>query len=122
MWHRLPPVLACFRRTLQHRQECLCHTRKVAHGIKFHGRNAALLILAGAAIIFFWRPIVSLIGKVIDLSMFLVAVSVLPLVVLALGWFIYSVWGKAYFRAWHINHLRNARLLKEASRRGEHTE
>jgi hypothetical protein len=85
--------------------------------MKFHGRNAALLILAGAAIIFFWRPIVSLIGKVIDLSMFLVAVSVLPSIVIALGWFVYSVWGRAYFRAWHINHLRSARLLKEASRR-----
>ena len=84
---------------------------------KFRGRGAALLILAVAAMIFFWRPIVSLIGKVIDVSMFLVAVSILPLIVLALGWFVYSVWGRTYFRAWHINHLRSARLLKEASRR-----
>jgi uncharacterized membrane protein YkgB len=89
----------------------------MAQGIKFHGRNAALLILAAAVMIFFWRPIVSLIGKVIELSMFLVAVSFLPLIVLVLGWFLYSVWGRPYFRAWHINHLRSARLLKEAARR-----
>jgi hypothetical protein len=89
----------------------------MADRIRVHGRNAALLILAVAAIIFFWRPIVSLIGKVIDLSMFLVAVAVLPLAVLALGWFVYSVWGRAYWRAWHINHLRSARLLKEAADR-----
>jgi hypothetical protein len=75
-----------------------------------------------AAIVFLWRPIVSLIGKVIDLSMFLVAVSILPLIVLVLGWFVYSVWGRAYFRAWHINHLRSARLLKEAAGRRDTAE
>jgi hypothetical protein len=86
-------------------------------GIRSHSRKALVFILAVATVVLFWRAIVSLIGKVIELSMFLVAVSVLPLVVLALAWFVYSVWGKAYFRAWHINHLRNARLLKEAARR-----
>jgi hypothetical protein len=86
-------------------------------GIKPGVRNAVVIVVVVAAIILFWRPIVSVIGKVIDVSMFLVAVSILPLIVLALGWFVYSVWGRAYFRAWHINHLRSARLLKEASRR-----
>jgi uncharacterized membrane protein YkgB len=89
----------------------------MAQRIKFHVRNAALFILAAAVMIFFWRPIVSLIGRVIDLSMFLVAVSFLPLIVLVLSWFVYSVWGRAYYRAWHINHLRSARLLKEAANR-----
>ena len=87
--------------------------RRIKPGV----RNVAVLILAVAVIVFVWRPIALLIGKVIDLSMFLVAVSILPLIVLVLGWFVYSVWGRAYFRAWHINHLRSARLLKEASRR-----
>jgi hypothetical protein len=89
----------------------------MAKAIKLSVRNATLLLLAVATIVFFWRPIVSLIGGVIDLSMFLVAVTFLPLMVLVLGWFVYSVWGKAYYRAWHINHLRSARLLKEAANR-----
>jgi hypothetical protein len=39
-----------------------------------------------------------------------------PLVTLA--WFIFTVWGRTYYRAWHINRIRNARLLQRLTRRG----
>jgi hypothetical protein len=84
--------------------------------------RALLLLLAMIVIVRFWRSVTFLIGHLFGLSMFLVSVSVLPLALLALGWFLYSVWGKPYFRAWHINHLRNARLLKEAAGRRETAE
>jgi hypothetical protein len=42
----------------------------------------------------------------------------LPLAVITLVKFVYSVWGRAYFRAWHIRRIRNARQLREAIERG----
>jgi positive regulator of sigma E activity len=74
--------------------------------------SAALLVAAG---IVFLRPIVNLLTGV---SMFVVSVFFFPALFVVLGWFLFSVWGKVYFRAWHIRRIRNARDLREAVERG----
>ena len=75
--------------------------------------------LAGVVVIalafFFFRPVVQVVAGV---SSFLVSVLFLPAVVLVLAWFVFSVWGKAYLRAWHIRRIRSARDLREAIERG----
>jgi hypothetical protein len=75
----------------------------------------ALLILLLTLAIVFLRPVVKVLTGI---SMFLVSAFFLPTVVVVLGWFLFSVWGKVYFRAWHIRRIRNARDLKEATERG----
>jgi hypothetical protein len=77
----------------------------------------ALVILV--AVFFFARFILAFILGLISLSMALVQVLAPLLVLFTLGWFVYRVWGKAHFRAWHINRIRNARYLKEAVERGK---
>ncbi len=75
---------------------------------------AAIAVLLAVAIVFF-RPVVQVLTGI---SMFVVSVFFLPAVAVVLGWFVFSVWGKAYFRAWHIRRIRNARYLREAIERG----
>lgn len=76
-------------------------------------------VLAGVMVIavafLFFRPFVQVVTGV---SSFLVSVLFLPAAVLVLAWFVFSVWGKAYLRAWHIRRIRNARDLREAIERG----
>lgn len=76
---------------------------------------AAAVVIAVAFL--FFRPIVEVVTGV---SSFLVSVLFLPAAVLVLAWFVFSVWGKAYLRAWHIRRIRNARDLREAIERGRH--
>lgn len=75
--------------------------------------------LAGVVVIalafLFFRPVVQVLAGV---SSFLVSVLFLPALVLVLAWFVFSVWGKAYLRAWHIRRIRSARDLREAIERG----
>lgn len=73
--------------------------------------RALVLTLIIAVILFFGRAI-------LDVSMFLISVLLLPVLFLVLGWFIFSVWGRTYLRAWHIRRIRNARDLREAVERG----
>jgi membrane protein implicated in regulation of membrane protease activity len=53
---------------------------------------------------------------------YLFAVVMLPLMLFALMKFAYSVFMRPYLRAWHINHIRNARHLKEAVQRSRREE
>lgn len=71
--------------------------------------------LLAALVIILLRPVVEVLTGI---SMFVVSVFFLPVALLVLGWFVMSVWGKAYLRAWHIRRLRNARYLREAMERG----
>lgn len=70
-----------------------------------------ILALIIAVILFFGRGI-------LDVSMFLTSVLLFPALFLVLGWFIFSVWGRTYLRAWRIRRIRNARDLREAVERG----
>lgn len=74
---------------------------------------AAVVVIAVAFL--FFGPIGRLVTGV---SSFVVSVLFLPVVVLVLLWFVFSVWGKAYLRAWHIRRIRSARDLREAIERG----
>jgi hypothetical protein len=49
---------------------------------------------------------------------YLFAVVMLPLMFFTLLRFAYSLFLRPYFRAWHINRIRNARYMKEVMRRG----
>ncbi len=56
------------------------------------------------------------------LSIFTVGASLayisLPVLALAvLAWFVWRTWGRILWRANHINHIRERRLLDEAARR-----
>ena len=50
---------------------------------------------------------------------YLFAIVALPIMLLALVKFGYSVFMRPYLRAWHINRIRNARQLQEVIRRGQ---
>jgi hypothetical protein len=59
-----------------------------------------------------------LLVAVLYLAAYIFLAIALPLTFFTLTKFVYSVWGKAYFRAWHIRRIRNARQLREAVERG----
>jgi hypothetical protein len=74
---------------------------------------AAILIIVG--VLYFFRPLLILVGGSL---MLLVSVLLLPAGALVLLWFVYSVWGRVYYRAWRIKRFRNSRDLREAVERG----
>jgi hypothetical protein len=78
---------------------------------KLVAQGALLMLLIIGGFVLFGKAIA-------DLSMFLVSVFFLPAAIAVLGWFVFSVWGRTYLRAWHIRRIRNARYLREAVERG----
>ncbi len=90
--------------------------------IRFTAKRVILAALVLAGMVLLALPIVALAGRVIGLSMFLVSVFFLPATLLVLGWFVFSVWGRPYLRAWHISRIRHARHLREAVERGRSQE
>jgi hypothetical protein len=85
------------------------------------------LAIASVAVLLLWflLPLVAgLIGLALGLSLsvialfgYLVLFVGLPFVVWILAESIYRVFLKAYIRAWHINRIRDARYMKEATER-----
>ena len=67
-------------------------------------------------------PLLTVLGTGVSLVLSIL-LSILGVVIISfcLIWFFGFVWWfiKPHFRAWHINHIRNNRLLKEAVNRGE---
>jgi hypothetical protein len=55
---------------------------------------------------------------VVYLAAYIFLAIALPLTFITLIKFVYSLWGRIYFRAWHIRRIRNARQLREAVERG----
>ena len=51
---------------------------------------------------------------------YVVLVLAVPLVFFTLFRFFYSLWLRPWYRAWHINRIRNARYLREVIDRGQH--
>jgi hypothetical protein len=47
----------------------------------------------------------------------LVILLLVPAVTLV--WFVFTVWGKAYYRAWHIQRIRNNREMRRVVLRDE---
>ncbi|HLW53752.1 MAG TPA: hypothetical protein VKW06_13010 [Candidatus Angelobacter sp.] len=77
--------------------------------------NIAIIGLAASLVVVFFRPLLEI---VTGLSAFVICVFFLPAVFGVLGWFVMSVWGRVYLRAWHIRRIRNARYMREAIERG----
>jgi hypothetical protein len=85
-----------------------------------------VMVAAVLAVLYFLRTWASaafatgagLLLAVLYLAAYLFLAIALPLTFITLIKFVYSVWGKAYFRAWHIRRIRNARQLREAVERG----
>lgn len=88
----------------------------MATGIKPAAQKVTLLLLLAVAVLVL-APV--LIVRLIGLSVSLVNVLAPPLILFVLLWFVYRLWGKPYFRAWHINRIRNARYLREVLERGK---
>jgi membrane protein implicated in regulation of membrane protease activity len=70
-----------------------------------------------------WTPAVFGAGvgflvNALHLAAWIFSALALPLVLITLVAFVYSVWGKPYLRAWRIRRIRNARQLREAVERG----
>jgi uncharacterized membrane protein YqgA involved in biofilm formation len=82
-------------------------------------KRIVIALLAIVAIYFVGRLILTLIWRLFSFTMFLVQVLLPMLVLAALVWFVYRVWGRSHFRARKIDRIRNARYLKEAVDRGK---
>lgn len=61
---------------------------------------------------------VGLATALVYLAAYIFAIVALPLGLLWLIMFVYSLFLRPYLRAWHINRIRNARHLREAVERG----
>jgi hypothetical protein len=57
--------------------------------------------------------------SLVYVAAYLVLVLAVPLVLFTLFRFLYSLWLKPWYRAWHINRIRNARYLREVIDRGK---
>jgi hypothetical protein len=95
----------------------------------FWTRAAIFLALAALAAWWFfpsqeavWRAGAGLTSALLSLLAFLLIVFVLPAVAIWLSGFAYSRLLRPYVRAWRINRIRNARLLRETIARGSHLE
>jgi hypothetical protein len=62
---------------------------------------------------------VSLLLSLVYLVGYVVLVLAVPLVLFTLFRFFYSLWLKPWYRAWHINRIRQARYLREVIDRGQ---
>jgi len=62
---------------------------------------------------------VSVVTILFYLAAYIVFILAVPLVFFALFRFIYSLWLKPWYRAWHINRIRNARYMREVLDRGQ---
>jgi hypothetical protein len=96
----------------------------VSSRTKLWTRRAAILVLVALAAYLFLPFLGSAVGAGASLVIaaiyvlaYLFTIVALPLVVFSLLKFAYSVFAKPYVRVWHINRIRNARDLKEASAR-----
>jgi hypothetical protein len=85
---------------------------------------AALVLVAVATYLF--RPLAGealragagLVTAILYLAAYLFVILALPLGALWLFMFVYSLFLRPWVRAWHINRIRNARLLQEVLERG----
>lgn len=88
---------------------------------KLWSKRAAFLVLTAGAIYLFLptllKALAAGVGAIVTALACILGICILPLFVM---WFFgFAYWfAKPYVRAWHINHIRNNRLLKEAADRG----
>lgn len=81
------------------------------------------MLTAGAIYLFLPTLLKALgagVGAILTVLASILAICILPAFVIWFFGFVYW-FAKPYVRAWHINHIRNNRLLKEAADRGRNT-
>ncbi|HEX7287985.1 MAG TPA: hypothetical protein VF532_17490 [Candidatus Angelobacter sp.] len=87
---------------------------------KFKTLSTTTFILAALLVLYLTRDLVSrLFSGSIALITLLVNVLLILAVFGVLSWFAYSLFLKRYYRAWHINRIRNARFLREVMERDD---
>lgn len=62
---------------------------------------------------------VSMLLALVYLAAYIFLVAAVPLALFALFRFVYSLWLKPFYRAWHIHRIRNARYMREVIDRGK---
>jgi len=87
--------------------------------IKLSAKALAIALFILVALYFLGRLILAVIWRLFSFTLFLVQIFLPLLVLAALAWFVYRVWGRSHLRARKINRIRNARYLKEAVDRGK---
>lgn len=60
---------------------------------------------------------VSVLAALLYLAAYVVMVVAIPLAVFTMFRFVYSLWLRPFYRAWHIHRIRNARYLREVIER-----
>ena len=89
---------------------------------KVWSKRAAFLVLTAAAVYLFLPALLSAleagVGAILTVLACILGIFILPAFVMWFFGFVYW-FAKPYVRAWHINHIRNNRLLKEAADRGK---
>jgi hypothetical protein len=88
---------------------------------KLWSKRAAFLVLTAGAIYLFLPALLKAlgagVGAILTVLACILGICILPL--FAMWFFGFVYWfAKPHLRAWHINHIRNNRLLKEAADRG----
>lgn len=51
-------------------------------------------------------------GALLSVAAYVCVVALLGALPVTLVWFLFKVWGRPYYRAWHINRIRNAREMR----------
>jgi hypothetical protein len=62
---------------------------------------------------------VGVVAALVYVVAYIVMVVAVPLVFFTLFKFVFSLWLKPFYRAWHIHRIRNARYLREVIDRGK---
>ena len=89
---------------------------------KVWSKRAVFLVLTGAAVYLFLPALLKALeaglGAILTVLACILGICILPAFAM---WFLGFVYwfAKPYARAWHINHIRSNRLLKEAADRGK---
>lgn len=91
-----------------------------------HPRRLAIIFFAAAGCYFLLITLQkefsaesSFVAGIIDVATYLCVLILLLTPVLTLAWFVFRVWGRAYYRAWHINRIRNAKLMQRLRTRSD---
>jgi hypothetical protein len=58
-------------------------------------------------------------GVLLSLAAYVCVVILLLAPILTLGWFVFRIWGRAYWRAWRIRRIRNDNEMRQAVLRNQ---
>lgn len=59
-------------------------------------------------------------GALLSVAVYVCVVILLGALPVTLAWFVFRVWGRTYYRAWHINRIRSTRAMRRLLAQTEH--